>query len=468
MPVVCRNGRQSGVLGTLFVVALCILAAWGGPLRKTSAWAGTWEESRIRTARELLAAGFLRSSYTMYANILSRSTNPAVRSQSLEVMAAIAWKLGKDGHARELLDKADMERGVSGSPRTGAYEGGVRQHYEGVNAGGDIRVLLARNAVLNVRFVGPCVDSGAIVLPRGEYEVSAKHGHIYFGGRSAGTMLQCAPSDGVFEYGGRVYPGAVRLMVDNDSALLVNLVPLETYLRGVVPAEMPASWNGNALKAQAVAARTYAARRMRHPRHAEYDLVDDERDQVYTGFSACTPESDLAVSETAGRILTHGGEPILAMYHAHSGGRLEAASLDSHPYLQGGQDVESTSMWSGAWEMRLPVRRLARHIGRDVLGITAPERTPGGRIESFHVRTDTGMQALPCRDVSALLAPERLPSRLCDVRLEGDEVVLSGTGYGHGMGMSQWGARAMAEKGRSYVAILNRYFPGAELLQAGQ
>jgi stage II sporulation protein D len=117
---------------------------------------------------------------------------------------------------------------------------------------------------------------------------------------------------------GSGYRGELHLKRDAGKLMVVNLVRLDLYLRGVVPYEMPKGWEAEAYKAQAVVARSYALATM-HP-GAAYDLTDDDRSQVYGGIPAERPETSLALGATAGQVLSYGGQVIVAYYHSSSGG----------------------------------------------------------------------------------------------------------------------------------------------------
>ncbi|MFN0155023.1 MAG: SpoIID/LytB domain-containing protein [Gaiella sp.] len=150
------------------------------------------------------------------------------------------------------------------------------------------------------------------------------------------------------------YRGTFTISTDGKRLLAVNNVRLESYLLGVVPGEMPRGWPLEALKAQAVAARTYAVRGLVADK--PFDLHADWRSQVYGGVPAEAPESTRAVKETAGRILTYDGSPAATFYHSSSGGRTRSAAdvfgLDL-PYLEGGPDPWDEASPHHLWETRV-------------------------------------------------------------------------------------------------------------------
>ncbi len=133
------------------------------------------------------------------------------------------------------------------------------------------------------------------------------------------------------------YRGELIVYAYNKKLTVINRLPMEEYLLGVVPSEMPVSWNIEALKAQAIAARSYATANMNKRGSRGYDLVDTPLDQAYGGASAETKKTNLAVIETKGIVLTYKGKVIPAYYHASSGGRTVssgAAWATDMPYLK--------------------------------------------------------------------------------------------------------------------------------------
>ncbi len=169
-----------------------------------------------------------------------------------------------------------------------------------------------------------------------------------------GPVIVTPDKAGLLTYAGKTYRGELRVAVVANRLQLVDLVGLETYLAGVVPGEMPVDWPVEALKAQAVAARTYAIAGLVKGR--SYDLMTDARSQSYYGVGAETPRSSRAVRETKGEILTYDGAPITAFYSSSSGGKTVSA-LDVYgtdiPYLQSVDDPWDDASPNHRWEPRV-------------------------------------------------------------------------------------------------------------------
>jgi|GEM_PF-1708108 len=270
------------------------------------------------------------------------------------------------------------------------------------------------------------------------------------------------------QHKGRRYGGLIEVLDAPDrpgSLTVVERVPLEDYLRGVVPAEIKASWHPEALRCQAVAARTYACANLGRRAAMGFDLMDTVSDQVYGGVGAAHPLTDEAIRATEGVVMTWQDKPIEAYFHSSSGGEtddgLAVWGLDL-PYLRGTVDVDASP--NASWQVEITPEALRR--GLQVLGVSCgvPERlevvtrTPHGRARWLAVTGNEGMVRV---DANKL----RLASGWRSTRYAVTSVAagwrLDGGGWGHGLGMSQWGAKAFAEAGMSAPAILERYYPGA-------
>ncbi len=334
----------------------------------------------------------------------------------------------------------------------------------------EVRVLLASAPELAVVLPGPHAVWGpnGPLFARGAaatYRLRFRGGRVWLEGRAVGDRVSLVPrGDGGFVLGDRSYPGFLRVFAGKDGLLAVNVVDLEAYLEGVLPGEMPASFPLEALKAQAVIARTYALERLGS--HATYDLCASAACQVYLGRGRAGPAQRAAIRATRGRILAFGGRPVRAVYHADSGGET-ASSYEVwgkvFPYL-----VPQPDPYTRARPWRYTpdpdrVRRALSKLGIDLgpfLGFEVLGRTESGRIGRLRVRGQRGAVVLEVPQVTGFLRALGLPSTLA--RVEGGRTFV-GRGAGHGVGLSQWGARGLAARGFDYRAILGHYYPGTVL-----
>jgi len=258
--------------------------------------------------------------------------------------------------------------------------------------------------------------------------------------------------------------GDVVIRVARSSLELINVLPLEDYVTGVLGNEMPPDFPEEALKAQAVAARTYAVRRKLGSTERAYHLGSSVLHQVYGGLDRENARVRAAVEATHGEVLTYDLEPIEAYFHAFCGGRTESG-LDALgrdlAYLQP-VDCPCGRLASSRWELSLPTSEMSSLLGRrDVAPLSVAARSRAGRVKVLRLGHDP-MDAATFRQ---LLGYSRLKSLWFDVVDEGRDgwVKISGHGYGHGAGLCQWGAKLHAESGWNYRQILQHYYPGTEL-----
>ncbi|MEY4758989.1 MAG: hypothetical protein RLZZ268_487 [Cyanobacteriota bacterium] len=313
-----------------------------------------------------------------------------------------------------------------------------------------------------------------------------------------------------FQLQQRGYRGRLQLLVGGTAVQAINHVPLEAYLPSVVGSEMPASWPQAALRAQAVAARTYALRQ-RKPA-APFDVSATVSSQVYKGVDAETPSTRQAVASTRGQVLIYGSSLANAVFHSSAGGSTEnSGDLWSQqlPYLVSVPDFDQHSPVH-AWEQRLEPEQLQKAFGEiggaqriEVLATTGSGRVRQARVigprgtlvlTGAQLRSRLGLKSTLVRfevvapELASLppslpalppLPSQLLPSQSSDpevqapgqvplpVQVPPPSLLAIGRGYGHGVGMSQWGAHGLAQRGQSYDQILRHYYRGTELRPYG-
>jgi stage II sporulation protein D len=282
------------------------------------------------------------------------------------------------------------------------------------------------------------------------------------------------PAPGPHGIDGRRYRGAVTIEPRAGGLRVVNEVPLEAYVAGTLLGEVHESWGDAVLRAQAIAIRSYALHRRARAAGRAFDVEADTRGQVYLGMDGESEAAWRAVEATRGQILTWEGEAILAAFHGTAGGRTASAAEvwgREVPYLASvpveGEEVSPDTYWRApvsAEELRAALAALGRDVGR-VERVEIAARTPSGRAARLRVRGAAGEVEVPAPALRRVLGERRLRSTRFELRPGADGgVVFVGSGRGHGVGMSQWGARAMAERGAGHRAILERFYPGAQLV----
>ena len=311
------------------------------------------------------------------------------------------------------------------------------------------------------------------------YEIRWQNGAFLVGREKLrGEILTIRPSDksdGGLALDGRRYRGSLELRHRGAGLTAVNIVPVDDYLLSVVPEEMPTDWPAEALKAQSVAARSFALKsRGRHAAEG-YDLCTTTHCQLYKGIASEKTASTAAVRATRGEVLTYGGQPIEALFHTDSGGMTESSEdvWGSHvPYLRAVRDTPMGTMpWTKTVSTADLEKKLAakgHNIGRLraielsplAVGRAAKDRTASGRVKAMTVTGTKGSVTLSGTAWRSLLG---LKSALFDAKLTKDSVTFTGFGAGHGLGISQWGAKRLAETGKSYADILHHYYTGVTL-----
>jgi len=303
-----------------------------------------------------------------------------------------------------------------------------------------------------------------------EFRVSGSK--VIGNGVALGSQCIFEPAHGLFACNGRKYRGQAVVMIDQGRVLLVNRLPMESYLQGVVPKEMMASWDDEALCSQAVAARTYALYLSSKSEDKPYDVAATTASQVYGGAEAATRKTDQAVARTAGQVLVFKDKPVLSYFHSHSGGMLEDPAkvwTTGMPYYTIKNDQISQQFHPVDWSARISATDVKKalvkngfHVG-PVRDMRIIESSPSGRWTKVRITTDSGDVDVKGNSLRIWLGAGTIKSTLGTISRHGEEFVFKGQGFGHGVGLSQWGAQGMARAGRSYQEILIHYYPGTTI-----
>lgn len=299
-------------------------------------------------------------------------------------------------------------------------------------------------------------------------------GTSQFGGITNGVIITpnvtgASGSQSVFNLNGRLYRGSLwvkpETVKDKNGASVtrltaINVIDLEDYLMSVLPSEMPSSWPREALKAQAIAARSYAIANLGKYRSKGYDVQATVMDQAYRGASAETIASNRAVSETNGIVMKHAGKVVPGFFHSSSAGHTDVAEhvwTKEVPYLKSVPDVDHKSKYV-LWERKFPMTQIDSSLGKDVgtvLGLFPVHRSPAGRVKNLLVIGTKGSTFVSGTAVRQMFA---LPSTNFNVLAYQDSYLFKGQGFGHGLGMSQYGARGLADHGYNAAQILTYYY----------
>jgi stage II sporulation protein D len=266
--------------------------------------------------------------------------------------------------------------------------------------------------------------------------------------------------------------GFVQLVRRGKGLLIVNHVDLEEYVKGVVPAEVNSAWHPEMLKAQAVAARTYALYHHMLSASRDYDVAASIQDQVYRGRHGIDERVEQAVESTRGLVVTYQNAPIYAAFSSTAAGLTEDAVIvwsKDLPYLKGVEcpfDIESPYyQWKASFKIETlekNLRQLGFTVGT-IATLTPLSHSRAGRVATLRILHSKGELILRGEELRKAVGYRVVPSTQFTIDSFGDEVVLSGYGAGHAVGLCQWGAKELAELGYSYTSILRYYYPGTEL-----
>ncbi|KGG81522.1 hypothetical protein Y919_00750 [Caloranaerobacter azorensis H53214] len=332
--------------------------------------------------------------------------------------------------------------------------------------------------------------------------------------------------ESIIAVNGSNYRDYLTLNRIDKELIIINYLPLEHYLYGVVPREMSANWPLEALKAQAVAARNYALISLKRHDDLGYDLCDTQHCQVYAGYDWENIKSNKAVDETYGKVLKYNGKLVNAYFHSTSGGHTENSENVWEyeiPYLRGVKDDFSIGSPNYSWQLVLNNKEIKERLEAndisigDICSVEPLARSEYGRVLELKIEGTDGVEILKKENSRKVFGYASLKSTWFDVKSDADVYVVNGVdfkpvkttlnkvyivsangmvtntrnvysqvkitngdktnimpvipnmyvfegrGWGHGVGMSQWGAKKMAELGYNYKQILEYYYTGAKV-----
>lgn len=338
-------------------------------------------------------------------------------------------------------------------------------------------------------------------------------------------FLKSGESESIYFDGKKYHGNSAFYIIDEYKLLSINLVTIEDYLKGVVPSEIPASWHEESLKAQAVAARTYAvANTYNNPTYG-YHVVDNQNSQVYNGIDKEYASTNKAVEETKGELIYYKDGLITAFYHSTSGGKTADSGnvwSTTLPYLRSVEDDFSNISPHTEWVKELTKEEIVSILKSDfnvsdIYDIELVEVSEDERVLEISFKTDRGEINFIKEEIRAVIGYSELKStwftieknnqikiiqkesdysstlneknilsykkesvekeriayntkvnilsadREFEINSSPDAFILNGRGWGHGIGMSQYGARQMAEEGFTYKEILEYYYTGVEV-----
>lgn len=273
---------------------------------------------------------------------------------------------------------------------------------------------------------------------------------------------------------GRRFRGDVEIVKkDNDRLMVINYVGLEDYLQGVLYHEVSHRWPMECLKAQAIAARTFAVYQARANKIQPYDLRSDIYSQVYGGKNSEKVTTTAAVRATQGQVLTFKGDIFPAYFHATCAGHTEDSSnlwkIDIQP-LKGGKCDFCKDAKHYLWLKTIPLDDISEVLRQNgykignIADVKVVSTNASGRVDKLEITDDAGVTVvLTGKIFRSLLGPNVVRSTKFVPHVREGNLVLDGRGWGHGVGLCQWGAYGMARRGMKAGQILSYYYPGSEI-----
>lgn len=353
-----------------------------------------------------------------------------------------------------------------------------------------VRILIAEN--IKTATVSGNIEILGLITP------IVTSGEKLFSITEIDTILVITPTRGFLSFNGQPYRGSLTLIPKKSGFMVINRILLEEYLYSVLPSEIAADWPLEALKAQAVAARCYALAQSYAHSDQEFDLYNDIRSQVYLGIRVENLQTTKAVDETRGIVALYQGEIIRAYFYASAGGQT-ANSEDvwgqSLPYLRSVNDYDQSSphfTWKVTYtdkEITNMLKSYEIEIGdiRDIVPIKvdASERVQIlrliGQNDEIEITGKDFRSFLDLKSTKFLINnsssnkndPKSVKTLVSEVlgnsqQYKDNDTLyfeINGFGWGHGVGLSQWGARAMALNGNDYSQILAHYYQQTKIMQ---
>ena len=314
--------------------------------------------------------------------------------------------------------------------------------------------------------------------PAGEWVITARSGGVLLNQDTYGNKIKISPknqSDFLKVGKLKIRGSLIARSVQKSKLTLVNELDLDSYLKGVLPREVIVSWPMEALKSQAVASRTYLLSHLGRHQKDGFDVCRQVHCQVYGGMNKEHPQTSKAVEETKNEVLLYNGKPIGAFFHACCGGHTEKIGAvwgsTNKPYLPAVRCGYGKAAPWFEWSLSVSNDDIVQLLkkadlikGNKLKSLRVKKKSRSSRAETVSVQTNKGVYNLSGNSFRLAMHPEKIRSTLwTNLSKHKNGYKFKGRGWGHGVGMCQWGARGQALQNRSYKKILAFYYPKAEL-----
>jgi stage II sporulation protein D len=311
-----------------------------------------------------------------------------------------------------------------------------------------------------------------------DYVVKPVSNGISIDGKRLGSSIRIvAQESGSFiRINGRRYRDNILVNTSGGKCTVINELGLEDYLNGILPSEVNAAWSPETLKAQAVISRTYVLRNLRKHEKDGFDVCTETHCQVYGGVEAEDPRTNSAVAASRSEVLVYKGELAQSLFHASCGGHTENPNCvwtwDSAApeYLKGVKDKFCAESPHNYWKNTVTAETIKSRLARSgynvgtIKKIKTSGRDNSGRPEKLKITSSEGTLVINPSKFRMAIDPWIIKSAfITSISRQGKAFVFEGKGWGHGVGLCQWGAKVMGDKGYDYKQILELYYPGTDV-----
>lgn len=319
-------------------------------------------------------------------------------------------------------------------------------------------------------FVITGADGRKFRLTKGMAVIAVCEGGFKMGKFTVKPPLKIESSNGIIFANKKAYRGFLTAGKFNSKAVVVNVLTVEDYLKGVLPKEASPGWGAEALKTQAVISRTYTLANMGKHEGMGFDMCNTTHCQVYGGAAWEALSTNMAVSATKNEVLTYDGKLAQTVFHASCGGHTEDPryvwnwSANTPVYLRGVKCGYCANAPHAYWEKVLDEsfvrRKLSKYGVGKIKSIGIKGVTPAGSAREIAIKHGKGTLEMNAYKFRLAVDAWQIRSTTLDsVKKNGDKIRFKGRGWGHKVGLCQWGAKGMADKGKKYKDILEYYYP---------
>jgi stage II sporulation protein D len=328
-----------------------------------------------------------------------------------------------------------------------------------IGSSGDFSVSDASNEKL--RFT-----KGTVEVLCSEKGISVKNHHL-------SPPIKIESSNGIIFANSKHYRGYIMIIKSGNKMNIINVLPIEDYIKGVLPKEVSPNWSIEALKSQAVVSRTYAIANLNRHSAQGFNMCSTVHCQVYAGAGVEDNSCNKPVLETQCKILSYNGKFAQTVFHANCGGHTEDPKYiwnwkNTPPYLKGVKCGYCTAAPYTKWEKTLDESFIRKQLSDNNIGkiknIKIKEKTSAGTAKQLKITHSKGEVTLDAYKFRLAVDAWQIKSHTFDfIKTYGDKFYFKGRGCGHKVGLCQWGAKGMAEKGKTYKEILAYFYPGTTI-----